>query len=118
MLAVGSDMSPDTGATRADFVLGDLNGRACEPGFTDALCQALRQMGYSVAINRPFQGAELVRRHGDPPRNRHSLQVEVNRGLYLDDRTLEPNEHFDRVRADLGRASAMLAGYVRASLGA
>ena len=51
---------------------------------------------------------ELVRRHGDPARQRHSVQVEVNRKLYMNEQTLELNEGFDRLKADLRRLAETL----------
>jgi N-formylglutamate amidohydrolase len=37
------------------------------------------------------------------------LQIEINRGLYMDEHALEPHQGFDRLRADLGAlASALL----------
>jgi N-formylglutamate amidohydrolase len=72
----------------------------------------LRDIGYAVAVNDPYKGVELVRRHGRPAEQRHSLQVEVNRRLYMDERTLAPNDGYARLEADLGRLVARLAEYV------
>jgi N-formylglutamate deformylase len=116
MLSLGSPLSPDPGRRRPDFVLGDLDGKSCEPGFTEVVRDTLQALGYSVALNDPFKGAELVRRHGKPLHGRNSLQVEINRGLYLDDATLEPSPGFDALRADLDRLIAALADYVRAAV--
>jgi len=86
---------------REDFVLGDLDGQSCDPAFTDFVATALRDLGYSVATNRPFRGAEIVTRHGAPGEGRHSLQIEVNRRLYLDERAVATHAGFDRLREDL-----------------
>ena len=44
-------------------------------------------MGYVVAVNDPYKGVELVRAYSDPARGRHSLQVEINKRLYMDEAT-------------------------------
>lgn len=106
---------------REDFVLGDLDGASCDPAFTAFVSAVLRDMGYSVAVNRPFRGAEIVTRHGAPADGRHSLQIEVNRRLYLDEEAVAPAAGFERLRGDLARlvgrviehAEARLAGDVR-----
>ena len=72
---------------RADFVLGDRDGTTCAPDFTATVRDWLLDRGYSVAVNDPYKGVELVRRHGRPAEGRHSLQVEVNRGLYMEEAT-------------------------------
>ena len=40
---------------------------------------AFAALGYSVAINDPYKGVEIVRKHGRPAEGRHSLQIELNR---------------------------------------
>lgn len=98
----------------ADFVLGDRDGTTCEPGFVDLLERELRDRGYTVARNDPYKGVQLIARIGQPERNRHSLQVEIRRPLYMDEATRERNEGFARVQRDLGGVLETLAAYVKA----
>ena len=101
------------GKPRADFVLGDRDGTTCEPAFTELTARTLRGMGYDVKINDPYKGVELVRAFSDPAANRHSLQVEVNRKLYMDERTREKNAGFEKLRADIGRLLQAIAAYAQ-----
>jgi N-formylglutamate deformylase len=103
MPAVGDVMSDDPGRARADFVLGDRDGSTCEPEFTAFIAATLAEMGYAVAINDPYKGVELVRKFGRPSERRHSLQIEVNRKLYMDEATLEKNQGFTMLQANLVR---------------
>ena len=65
---------------RDDIVLGDRDGDELRSGLSPSSSpSALRDLGYSVALNHPFKGAELVERFGRPLEGRHSLQIEVNR---------------------------------------
>jgi N-formylglutamate deformylase len=89
------------GQVHADFVIGDREGTTADPRLSRLVCEHLRGLGYDVAYNDPYKGVELVRRHSDPARHRHSIQVEVNRKLYMDEQTLEPNAGFDKLRTDL-----------------
>jgi N-formylglutamate amidohydrolase len=97
---------------RADFVLGDRDGTSCAAEFTAIVSEILRDLGYRVAINDPFKGAELVSRIGRPEAGRHSLQIEVNRGLYMDEDRIEKSADFDRLQADIDRLVAGIAAYV------
>ncbi|HEX3953016.1 MAG TPA: N-formylglutamate amidohydrolase [Stellaceae bacterium] len=101
---------------RGDFVLGDRDGTTCGDEFTEFVAGFLRGLGYDVRINEGYKGVEIVRRHGRPSENRHSLQIEVDRSLYMDQKTLEKLPGFDRLRADLGRLVAAVAGFVEAQL--
>jgi N-formylglutamate deformylase len=89
------------GMVHADFVLGDREGTSADPRLSRAVGEYLEGLGYSVAYNHPYKGVELVRRYSDPARHRHSLQVEVNRKLYMDERTLELNDGFPALKRDL-----------------
>ena len=99
------------GKPRADFVLGDRDGTTCEPAFTELVAKTLRAMGYDVKINDPYKGVELVRAFSDPAANRHSLQIEVNRKLYMDERTRQKSAGFEKMRADIGRLIEAVAAY-------
>lgn len=116
MPAVGDAMSDDPGRARADFVLGDRDAATCEPEFTTFVAATLSGMGYEVAINDPYKGVEIVRRHGRPAERRHSLQIEVNRRLYMNETTLERTAGFAALQADLARLIEALADYVQARL--
>ena len=113
----GHALSPDpAGAERADIVLGDRDGTSCAPAFTAVVADAFRRRGYDVAINRPFKGAELVRRHGAPDRGRHSLQIEINRKLYMDEVTRARHDGFDRLAADLDAIAGEICTHARSQV--
>jgi N-formylglutamate deformylase len=112
MPAVGDVMSEDPGRARADFVLGDRDGTTCAPEFTAFVASTLGGLGYDVAINDPYKGVELVRMHGRPREQRHSLQVEINRRLYMDESTLERHAGFSRLQANLHYLLEALRGFV------
>jgi N-formylglutamate deformylase len=86
---------------RPDMVLGDRDGTTCDAAFLDLVQSSLAGFGYEVRVNHPYKGQELVRRYADPEKNRHSLQIEINRALYMDERTGERSANFPRLRAQL-----------------
>ena len=90
--------------------------RPASADFTDFVARFLRRLGYDVRINEGYKGVEIVRRHGRPAVNRHSLQIEVDRSLYMDQKTLEKLPGFDQLRADLAGLVEAVAGYVRSRL--
>lgn len=73
----------------------------------------LRVHGYSVAINDPYKGVELIARIGDPARRRNSLQIEVRRPIYMDERTREPNDGFSQVQRHMTLVLEKLSDYIR-----
>ena len=102
MRAVAGKQSDDgEGNVRADFVLGDRDGTSCDPAFTDRVRATLAGMGYQVRVNDPYKGVELVRAYSNPKAGRHSLQIEINKRLYMDDKTLQKTEGFYSLRSSL-----------------
>lgn len=97
----------------ADFVLGDHDGKTCEPGFVELIESYLLDHGYTVARNDPYKGVQLIAQIGQPALNRHSLQIEIRRPVYMDEATRERNEGFARVQQDLGGLLREVARYVR-----
>lgn len=115
MPAVSGRISEEgPGKVRADFVLGDRDGTTCDGEFTALVAEILRKMGYDVKINDPYKGVELVRAFSDPRAGRHSLQVEVNRRLYMNEGTRERSPLFDGLKANLDKMLEQVAAYAAA----
>ncbi|HTD02389.1 N-formylglutamate amidohydrolase [Undibacterium sp.] len=116
MKSVGNAMNVDCGEPRPDFVVSDRNGSSAAPSFTNWVAEQLQQLGYSVKINDPYQGAELIRAYGAPAQNKHSIQIEINRKLYLDENTFARNEGFAALQQNLAIMAKRLSLYVRAKV--
>lgn len=109
MPAIASAYSTDfPGLAHADFVIGDRDGTSAAPGLSARICEFLASLGYGVSYNHPYKGVELVRRYGDPRHQRHGVQVEINRKLYMDERTLEPHAGLEPLRRHLRSLVEML----------
>ena len=112
MPAVAGRFATDfPGLAHADFVVGDRDGSTASAEVSQAICEHLRACGYDVAYNHPYKGVELVRRYGDPARQRHSVQLEINRKLYMNEQTLEPlPEGMQQLQRDLQSLVQRLLG--------
>ena len=97
----------------ADVVLGDLNGQSCSAAFTGLVAGAFRQLGYSVAVNEPYAGQDLLREFGAPARGHQSLQIELNRAIYLNEKTRELLPRANAVREDLADVLCEIAAHIR-----
>jgi N-formylglutamate deformylase len=109
MPAVAGQFSTDfPGLVHADFVIGDRDGTTAAPALSRKVCSHLESLGYNVSYNHPYKGVELVRRYGDPARQRHSIQVEINRKLYMDEETLQLTPAHEELKASLRSLARML----------
>jgi N-formylglutamate deformylase len=100
----------------ADVVLGNLHGAACSADFTAFMARAFEQRGYSVSINDPYVGMDLLKTHGDPAKQHQSLQIELNRALYLNEQTREPLPQFGKVQADIASLLTDVASHIQQQL--
>jgi len=100
----------------ADVVLGDLHGRSCSPAFTRCVTDAFQALGYRVSINDPYAGQDLIREHGQAGTGCESLQIEINRKLYLDEESREPNARYSQTRRDVSHVLRVIAAFIQAEV--
>jgi N-formylglutamate amidohydrolase len=93
---------------RPDFIVGDRFGVSASRDLSEKAIELLLSMGYRVAHNRPYAGGFITEHYGRPARNFHALQIEVNRGLYMNERTFQRSEGFGPLASDLTRFCADL----------
>lgn len=104
----------DEGERRADFIVGTRDGSTAGSAFTELVVETLRASGYSVGVDDKFKGVELIKRYCDPAQGRESLQIEVNRGIYMDEAAITRNERFAGTKAALTRMIEELERFARA----
>lgn len=92
------------GARGPDVVLGDRHGTACEARLTRRLRTLFEAAGWTVALNRPYAGGYTTQIWGRPAEGFHAVQIELNRGLYLDEATRTPSAGHGRCRSVIERA--------------
>ena len=108
MSAVGAPTHPDAGKPRADFCVSDLKGKTASREAMALVVDTLKSYGYSVSVNDPYIGNELIDRHGNPARGIDSIQVEINKKLFMDAKTFRKTAGFGRLKADLDRLLAVV----------
>lgn len=99
-----------------DFVIGDRDGTSSGKDFTEFLYQYLKGRGYRVVLNHPYKGVEILRRHGDPARGRHSLQLEVSKSLYWDETRNQKSSYFNSLRKTIEEMAEACATYAQDQL--
>jgi N-formylglutamate deformylase len=116
MKSRGNTMNVDPGAARPDIVVSDRCGTSSDPAFTQWIANHFAAAGYRVRINDPYQGGDLLRAVSDPARRCHSVQIELNRALYMDEAVFAKHTGFAPLKRDLDAFVDALAAYVSAQL--
>ena len=79
------------------IVFGDRRGRSAGSWVSSEALAIARRAGFEAGLNDPFAGGHVVERHGDPARNVHALQIEIDRRIYLEESLRTPGPGFDRL---------------------
>ena len=110
-----TSVSREDGA-RADMVVGDRYGTSCTSALTDLVDATLRSRGYSVIRNKPYAGGFITEHYGEPALGRHALQIEINRALYMDERSLARRQGFATLARDLSDVFSLVMQAVEEDL--
>lgn len=87
MPSTGRKGHKDPGAKRAEIVPGDVEGESCDRTVRWMVEEHFRDAGFSVRSNEPYRGGWITRKFGRPDEGLHSIQIEVRRDLYMNERT-------------------------------
>lgn len=104
MPSVGTSEHRDPGERRADIVVSDSKGKSSSPDFKQVIVDAYEREGFSVRVNWPYYGGRITEQYGRPDQGHHTVQVELNRALYMDEKTKRKLDTFSSVADRLGLA--------------
>ncbi len=80
-------MHNDPGGKRADVVISDFHGKSSRKDFVELIKEAFTQAGFSISYNWPYFGGGITQMYGRPDEKHHTVQIELNRSLYMDEST-------------------------------
>ena len=86
--------NPQTLLNHPEVVLGDRFGSSTSPLIADRIEGLFKKSGLTVGKNIPFSGAFITQQYGRPCKNKHAVQIELNRSLYLDEDLIQPSSNF------------------------
>lgn len=122
VILVDCHSMPSVGVTRdepkrPDIVIGDRYGTSCASLLPDAVEETLMTLGYSVGRNKPYAGGFITEHYGNPASGLHTIQLELNRAIYMDERRRERGPQFQKVADDFVTLAEMLAAIPLDNLG-
>ncbi len=87
------------GSGMIDIALGDRFGSSCAPSIIHRAEAFLRTKGLKVARNRPYAGGYITTHYGQPECGVHALQIEIRRGLYMNESTMRLHRDIAGIKA-------------------
>jgi len=73
---------------RPEIILGDRYGASASSSIVERIESALCDQGFRVGRNAPFAGAYVTQTYGRPAIGQHAIQIEIDRGLYMNEKTI------------------------------
>ncbi|MBL1404989.1 MAG: N-formylglutamate amidohydrolase, partial [Rhizobiales bacterium] len=83
-------------------------GTSCSQELTHAAADFLRDLGYSVSINKPYAGGFITEHYGRPENQLHAIQIEINRAIYMDEVHFKHSSNFVNLQSDLATFTSRL----------
>src|ERR1700748_2847725 len=102
---------------RPDVVIGDRYGTSCAPRLPDTVEETMAALGYSIGRNKPYAGGFITEHYGNPASGLHTIQLELNRAIYMDERRRERSPRFAQVATDFAVLAEALAAVPLDELG-
>ena len=98
--SISASRTSSASATHGTSIVS--HGTSCAGALTARVERELRRHGFHVVRNKPYAGGFITEHYGEPLAGRHAIQVEINRALYMNERTLQPTSGYGHLSRTLG----------------
>lgn len=97
---------------RIDFCLGNLFEQSCPNKISFFIENEFAKREYYVSKNRPYSGAYITFNYCEPRKQSYTLQLEINREIYANEKELSKNADFQKVSHDISKVLTNLANFL------
>mgnify|MGYP001168880814 FL=1 len=95
-----------------EICIGDNFGKSSSVHFTKFICDRFKDKGFVVARNAPFSGGYITQNYGSPNQGIFSIQIEIRKDLYLNEKNLTLNENFFEIKNKIFEICEELKNYI------
>ena len=73
---------------KTDIVISNVNNKSSSVEILNLVKKSFSNHSYKINTNKPFKGGFITSHYGKPKNNTHFLQIEVNKNLYMDEKSM------------------------------
>jgi len=95
-----------------DFCLCTLFDESCPTQMSEFLSRKLEEKSYRVEFNRPYAGAYIAFNYCQPRKKIYTLQLEINRSIYMNEKTLSKKQCFQSISSDICQSILALGNFL------
>lgn len=99
-----------------DFVLGNINGLSCDNNKLNFISDELKKLGYTVNENYPYSGGYITKKYFNKQKKVETLQVEINKRLYMNEDQFEKNLKFNKIKEDIAEIIKSFMNHLKTDL--
>lgn len=99
----------------SDMIFGDAFGTTLDRDTAAAITSFFQKRGLSITWNHPYAGGFITRQYGTADSPRQSVQVEINRDLYMDGPARLNPSRVAELRDMIGEFGKFLVAHLRTS---
>ena len=86
-----------------DFCVCNLFDESCPSEISQKIYGSLGKQDFRVEFNRPYAGAFITFNYCQPRKKIYTMQIEINRSIYMDEKTFKKQSNFNRLHHTLVR---------------
>lgn len=109
MPSIGRSLHRDLGKKRAQVVIGNREGLSADSKFSGLVLSSYRRVGFETILNWPYRGGRITELYGHPKKGQHTLQIEINRSLYMDEETGQKSTNFPHIQKRLNQVLTLIS---------
>ena len=95
-----------------DFCVCNLFGESCPDEISEKIHSELQKDSYRVEYNRPYAGAFITFNYCQPRKKIYTVQLEINRSVYMNEQNYEKNEQFQSVASHVSDSLVALGNFL------
>ena len=95
-----------------DFCICNLFDESCPTEISQNFYNSLANQDIRVEFNKPYAGAFITFNYCQPRKNIYTLQLEINRSIYMDEQTHDKNIDFQSVAHHISQSIISLGNFL------
>ena len=108
MPSLGTAIHRDPGQKRPDVVISNQEGTSASQHLTERIKKAFEYQNLNVSLNWPYRGGRISQTYGQPKKQQHTIQIELNRRLYMNEKTFTKTKEFALLQQKLSKALSFI----------
>ena len=98
---------------KTDIVISNGDNKSSSKELLALIEKSFNNYNYNINTNDPFKGGFITTNYGNPKKNIHFLQIEINKKLYMDEKSMKlKKDNFSKLKVCFDNLIKDILGYL------